>query len=195
VKALEFVDPRELVDEFARSIRLELDYGHEARNADAFYRSFANDPRVVVPRVIRQYSSARVLTLEFLHGTKVADLDLEVMRPDERRDVVTRMADAWMTMVFRHGFFHADPHPANIFILDSGELGLVDFGQAGKLTDVARHGSSSTPRRRTSTRSPVTCGSWVCATTPRASWSSAPNSGRSSTATSALASPTSTRCR
>ncbi|CAN5240222.1 AarF/UbiB family protein [soil metagenome] len=135
VKALEFVDPRELVDEFARSIRLELDYGHEARNAETFHRNFAHHPAVVVPRVIRQYSSARVLTLEFLHGTKVANLNLESMGPEERREVVNRMANTWMTMVFRHGFFHADPHPANIFVLDSGELGLVDFGQAGKLTD------------------------------------------------------------
>jgi ubiquinone biosynthesis protein len=135
VRALEFVDPRELVDEFARSIRLELDYSHEARNAEMFYDNFSRDPRVVVPKVIRPYSSARVLTLEYLHGRKVADLDPEVMRADERRDVVTRMADTWMTMVFRHGFFHADPHPANIFVLDTGQLGLVDFGQAGKLTD------------------------------------------------------------
>ncbi len=135
VKALEFVDPRELVDEFARSIRLELDYGHEARNAEIFHRNFARDRGVVVPRVVRQYSSARVLTLEYLHGRQVADLDLERMRPEERRDVVNQMANAWMTMVFRHGFFHADPHPANIFVLDTGELGLVDFGQAGKLTD------------------------------------------------------------
>lgn len=135
VKALEFVDPRELVDEFARSIRLELDYGHEARNAETFYRNFARDPKVVVPKVIRQYSSARVLTLEFLHGRKVADLDPDTMSSGERRDVVTRMADTWMTMVFRHGFFHADPHPANVFVLDTGEIGLVDFGQAGKLTD------------------------------------------------------------
>ena len=135
VRALEFMDPRELVDEFARSIRLELDYGHEARNADAFHRNFVREEGVVVPRVIRRYSGTRVLTLEFLRGTKVADLDLPVMRPDERRDVAYRMADAWMTMVFRHGFFHSDPHPANIFILESGELGLVDFGQAGKLTD------------------------------------------------------------
>ncbi len=135
VKALEFMDPQELVDEFARSIRLELDYGHEARNAEAFRRNFARDDRVVVPRVIRQYSTGRVLTSEYLHGTKIADLDLAAMRPDERNDVVTRMADAWMTMVFRHGFFHADPHPANIFLLDTGQLGLVDFGQAGKLSD------------------------------------------------------------
>ena len=135
VKALEFMDPQELVDEFARSIRLELDYGHEARNAETFHRNFARDDRVVVPRVIRQYSTGRVLTIEYLHGTKIADLDLAAMRPDERNEVVTLMADAWMTMVFRHGFFHADPHPANIFLLDTGQLGLVDFGQAGKLSD------------------------------------------------------------
>ena len=135
VKALEFMDPQELVDEFARSIRLELDYGHEARNAEAFHQNFARDEEVVVPRVIRQYSTSRILTLEFLHGTKVADLDLASMRPDERRDIAYRLADAWMTMVFRHGFFHSDPHPANIFVLESGALGLVDFGQAGKLTD------------------------------------------------------------
>ena len=135
VKALEFMDPQELVDEFARSIRLELDYGHEARNAEIFHRNFARTDDVVVPRVIRQYSTARVLTLEYLSGTKVADLDLAVLRPDERRDIAYQLADAWMTMVFRHGFFHADPHPANIFVLDTGELGLVDFGQAEKLSD------------------------------------------------------------
>src|ERR671923_832063 len=135
VKALEFMDPQELVDEFARSIRLELDYGHEARNAEMFHRNFAGDAGVVVPRVVKQYSTARVLTLEYLRGTKVSELDLSSLRPDERRSIAYRMADTWMTMVFRHGFFHADPHPANVFVLDNGELGLVDFGQAGKLTD------------------------------------------------------------
>ena len=135
VRALEFMDPQELVDEFARSIRLELDYGHEARNAEIFHRNFARTDGVVVPRVIRQYSTTRILTLEYLRGTKVADLDLTALRPDERRDIAYSLADAWMTMVFRHGFFHADPHPANIFVLDSGELGLVDFGQAEKLSD------------------------------------------------------------
>ena len=135
VKALEFMDPQEIVNEFARSIRLELDYGHEARNAEAFHRNFARDERVVVPKVIRSYSTSRILTLEYLRGTKVADLELEAMRPEERRDIAYALADAWMTMVFRHGFFHSDPHPANIFVLESGALGLVDFGQAGKLTD------------------------------------------------------------
>ena len=135
VRALEFMDPEEIVDEFARSIRLELDYSHEARNAEMFHRNFERSEEVVVPRVISQYSSGRVLTIEYLRGTKVADLGLASMLPEERREVVTRMADTWMTMVFRHGFFHADPHPANIFVLEDGRIGLVDFGQAGKLTD------------------------------------------------------------
>jgi ubiquinone biosynthesis protein len=135
VKALEFMDPQELVDEFARSIRLELDYGHEARNAEMFHRNFVREERVVVPRVIKQYSTSRILTLEFLRGTKVADLDLPALLPEERREIAHALADAWMTMVFRHGFFHADPHPANIYVLESGALGLVDFGQAGKLSE------------------------------------------------------------
>jgi ubiquinone biosynthesis protein len=135
VKALEFMDPIELVDEFARSIRLELDFGHEARNAEIFHRNFGHDDGVVVPRVIRRYSTGRMITMEFLHGTKLSELDLPAMRPDERRHLAYQLADAWMTMVFRHGFFHSDPHPANIFALDSGALGLVDFGQAGKLTE------------------------------------------------------------
>jgi len=135
VRALEFIDPEELVDEFARSIRLELDYGHEARNADVFRRIFEHEQGVVVPRVIRQYSTGRILTLEYVDGRKLSELDLEAMRPEERRAIAYRLADTWMTMVFRHGFFHADPHPANIFVLEDGALGLVDFGQAGKLTD------------------------------------------------------------
>jgi ubiquinone biosynthesis protein len=135
VRALEFMDPREIVSEFARSIRLELDYTHEARNAEVFHRNFAGDDVVVVPRVVRPYSTARVLTLEYLDGTKIADLDLASMAAEERREIAHRMADTWMTMVFRHGFFHSDPHPANVFVLPSGAIGLVDFGQAGKLTD------------------------------------------------------------
>jgi ubiquinone biosynthesis protein len=134
VKALDFIDTSELVDEFARSIRKELDYKAEARNAGTFYRNFSRVPSVVIPRVIAQYSTGRVLTLEYLNGTKLSELDLEEMKLDERRDLAYRMADAWMTMVFRHGFFHADPHPANVFLLEDGALGLVDFGQAGQLT-------------------------------------------------------------
>ena len=76
VKALEFIDSVSLVDEFARTIRQELDYRMEARNAEQFHRNFAGHPHVRVPRVFWSYSRARVLTLEFLEGVQLRDLDL-----------------------------------------------------------------------------------------------------------------------
>ena len=135
VRSLDFIDAEALVEEFARSIRQELDYQNEARNAETFRRNFGDSDQVAVPKVIWRYSSSRVLTLEFLHGIQFADIDLETRTPEERRELAYRMTDAWMTMIFRHGFFHGDPHPANILLLDDGRIGLVDFGLAGRLTD------------------------------------------------------------
>jgi ubiquinone biosynthesis protein len=135
VRQLDFVDTGELVDEFARSIRQELDYQQEARNAEAFRRNFAGNEQVAVPRVWWRYTTSRLLTLERLEGRHVRDLDLAAWDDADRRDLAYRLTDAWMTMIFRHAFFHGDPHPANILHLDDGRLGLVDFGLAGRLTD------------------------------------------------------------
>jgi ubiquinone biosynthesis protein len=134
VRALEFIDTVALVDEFARAIRQELDYRLEARNAEQFHRNFAGHPHVRVPRVYWSYSRARVLTLEFLEGVHVRDLDLAAYTLDERRRIAYLIAEAWMAMIFRHGFFHGDPHPSNIMVLEQTEqIGLVDFGTAGTL--------------------------------------------------------------
>jgi ubiquinone biosynthesis protein len=136
VRSLDFIDPRQLVDEFARSIRQELDYRLEARNAEAFHHRFAGHPHVRIPRVYWSYTRARVLTLELLEGVQLADLPQEAWSMEERRRLAYLMTETWMTMIFRHGFFHGDPHPANIFVLDEGGvIGLVDFGQVGKLSD------------------------------------------------------------
>src|SRR6266699_331747 len=136
VRALDFIDAEQVVDEFARSIRSELDYRAEARNAEAFRRNFAGHENVRIPRVYWTYTRTRLLVLELLEGTQLADLDTASLTQMERRDLAYRIAETWMTMIFRHGFFHADPHPANIFVLDGGKVvGLVDFGQVGKLTD------------------------------------------------------------
>src|SRR5918996_1223835 len=134
VRALDFIDARELVDEFAQQIRSELDYTREGRNAETFRRNFRHDDRVHVPRVIWRYSRERVLTLEFLEGIQLADLPPD-WPLERRRSVAYTMTDAWMAMIFRHGFFHGDPHPANVLVLEDGAIGLVDFGQVGKLTD------------------------------------------------------------
>src|SRR5580765_6443046 len=136
VRALDFIDARGLIDEFSRQIRQELDYRLEARNAQTFHRNFAGDPHVHVPKVYWSYTRARVLTLEWLDGTQLADVDTLPFTLEERRDLAYLIAETWMAMIFRHGFFHGDPHPANVLILrEAGTIGLVDFGAVGKLTD------------------------------------------------------------
>ena len=100
-----------------------------------FHRNFAGHPHVRVPRVYWSYTRARVLTLEFLDGVQLADLPLDEYTLEQRRRLAYLLTEAWMHMIFRHGFFHGDPHPANILVLDPEQIGLVDFGQVGKLTD------------------------------------------------------------
>ncbi len=135
VRALDFVDARDVVDEFGRSLRQELDYRHEARNAQAFNRNFVGHQHVRVPRVYWSYTRARVLTLEYLDGVQLRDLSPDEYSVEERRRLAYLLTEAWMTMIFRHGFFHGDPHPANILVIGPEQIGIVDFGLAGKLSD------------------------------------------------------------
>jgi ubiquinone biosynthesis protein len=123
------------VDEFARAIRQELDYRLEARNAETLHRNFVGHPHVRVPRVYWTYTRARVLTLEFIEGHPLREVDDQLYSIEERKRLAEVIAEAWMTMVFRDGFFHGDPHPANIIVIRPDLIGLVDFGLAGKLTD------------------------------------------------------------
>src|SRR5207247_216523 len=135
-RPLDFIDARQVVAEFARSSRQELDYRLEARNAEVFHHRFAGHPHVRIPRVYWSYTRTRVLTLQLLEGIQLADLPQDAWTMEERRRLAYLMTETWMTMIFRHGFFHGDPHPANIFVLDDGNvIGLVDFGQVGKLSD------------------------------------------------------------
>ena len=135
IRALDFIDANDIVDEFARSIRQELDYRLEGRNATAFHRDFAGHPHVAIPRVYWSYTRSRVLTLERLDGVQLGDLDFEHWSLEQRRALAYLITEAWMAMIFRNGFFHADPHPANILVLAPDRVGLVDFGLTGKLSD------------------------------------------------------------
>src|SRR5829696_7249401 len=104
VRALDFIDTRGLVDEFARSIRQELDYRHEGRNAESFRRNFAGHPHVRIPKVYWTYTRTQVLTLEFLEGTQLVDIDHAQYSLEDRRRLAHLMTAAWMTMIFRNGF-------------------------------------------------------------------------------------------
>jgi ubiquinone biosynthesis protein len=134
VRRLQFIDLVGTVDEFSRTVRRELDYGIEARNAEVFRRQFAGDDTVWVPKIYWRYTTARVLTMERVEGTALNRLDLASWSGEDRRRLANRVTETWMQMVFVHGFFHADPHPANVLVRDPDHLSLVDFGMTEQLT-------------------------------------------------------------
>ena len=119
-----------LVAEFEVVVRRELDFSAEAENARRFAANFA-DTRVVIPGVYLHLSTPRVLTEEFIEGTRFRDIRPLSLTPSERRRVATMGADAIFKMAFEDGFFHGDPHPSNLLLTPSGDLALLDFGMVG----------------------------------------------------------------
>lgn len=124
-----------LASDFSRTLRHELDYLREARNAERFAENFADDPGVHIPRVYWEATTSRVLTLERVRGIKIDDLDALTDAGIDRAELAERAAGVLCTMVFKHGFFHADPHPGNFFVKSDGSLGVIDFGMVGSIDD------------------------------------------------------------
>lgn len=125
--------PVSVVREFGRSINRELDYVLEARNAERFGLNFQYVDNVSIPRVYWRYCTTRVLTLERLVGPTLNNPSIPGLSLSERKGLAETIADCWFKQVFQDGFFHADPHPANIVYLGEGRIGLLDFGLAGFL--------------------------------------------------------------
>lgn len=117
--------------EFATTLRTELDYLRETEHAERFAARFAGDPNVHIPKVFRDLTTSRVLTLERIRGVKVTDLVGLAAAHIDRAELVRWSASIELTMVFEDGFFHADPHPGNFFIEPDGRLALIDFGMVG----------------------------------------------------------------
>ena len=132
--------PTELVREFSRSIRKEIDFTIEATNTDAFYQRFATSSKVKIPRVHWDFTNRRVLTLERIDGVPInAIAQLDEMGFD-RTELAETLVEIFYTQVLSDGFFHADPHPGNVFVLEDGRIGLVDFGMVGRISDdMLRH--------------------------------------------------------
>lgn len=121
------------VDEFARSVRRELDFTVEARVIDRFRENFKNDVRVLIPRVYREMSNDRVLTMEWVDGARVDDLQAYAARDSDPRTVAEIGCSVLCEMVFAHQFFHADPHPGNILITRHNRIAFLDYGMVGHL--------------------------------------------------------------
>ncbi len=125
-----FIDVPELVAEFEGVIRRELDYEAEAQNARRFAANFAETP-VRIPKIYTELLTKRVLTMEFIEGTRFHDIQPLLLAPAERRRVAAMGAAAIFKMAFEDGFFHGDPHPGNLILTPEGELALLDFGMVG----------------------------------------------------------------
>ncbi len=130
--------PASLVSEFARAIRAELDLAREGRTIDRFAKQFAGDCTLRLPRVHWQQTTRGVLTMEYIDGRKV----LDVLKASEGFDlplIARRGGDLILRQVLRHGLFHADPHPANIFVLPGNVICLLDFGNVGRIDRTLRN--------------------------------------------------------
>lgn len=131
----------DLVDEFAITIREELDYTREGRNTDRLREQMNRLEGVRVPLVYWDLTTPRVLTLAMMQGVKITDLRRELLAGIDPANVANRLASAFLEQVFVDGFFHADPHPGNLLVMADGSIALVDCGQVGKLDAESREGA------------------------------------------------------
>ena len=132
------VDPVALVDEFASTLERELDLRIEGRFADRFAFDFRDDPRVVSPRIVWPRSTANVLTMEYMRGWRLSELEEARAAGVDCYGLAVHGATAFMRQVFVYGRYHADLHPANLFVTPENTIAYLDFGITGYLTDEER---------------------------------------------------------
>ena len=126
-------EPVGIVEEFSKSIRRELDFQREGRNVDRFALNFRRDKTLHVPKVYWKHTTERVLTMEFIHGVKVSELWESTPPGLDRKIVALNGAKSILKQIFEYGFFHADPHPGNIFVQEGNVIAPLDYGMMGRL--------------------------------------------------------------
>jgi ubiquinone biosynthesis protein len=128
----------EIVAELSKAIINELDFHKEARNADNFFRLYREDPTVRIPRIHWQYSTKRVLVMEYVGGIKISDLEELKKANYDPKLIASRLIDALFRQVYENRLFHADPHPGNIAVAEGEIIVFYDFGQVGVVEYQAR---------------------------------------------------------
>lgn len=125
--------PVKIVEEFAQTLGKELDYTLEAAYMERFARQFEKEPTVYVPEIFHEASTSRMLTMECITGVKISDIEQLKQENLDRSKIAHQGFDLIMKQIFEHGFFHADPHPGNIFVLPDNILCYIDFGMMGRI--------------------------------------------------------------
>ncbi|MDH5569961.1 MAG: AarF/ABC1/UbiB kinase family protein [Nitrosopumilus sp.] len=142
--ALRFVDPnlrysaKAMLSQFIETIHEEMDYTNESENLKRIKNDMEQSDNVVVPSVYDDYSSKNVLTMEYLPGIKITNVDELEKKGIDREQLVIDVHKVFFTMLLKHSIFHADPHPGNISVTDDGKLILYDYGMVGRINDETR---------------------------------------------------------
>ncbi|MBX7074274.1 MAG: AarF/ABC1/UbiB kinase family protein [Pirellulales bacterium] len=130
--------PKATAAEFQRTLLRELNFDREERNMQEFAGYFADDPRVRIPTTYPEFTTGRVLTMEELSGIKLSDINACARAGHDLPDLARRGAEIYLEMIFTHGFYHADPHPGNLLVLEGNVIGLLDYGMVGRIDDRLR---------------------------------------------------------
>jgi len=133
IEEMSLYRPVKIVEEFTRTIEKEIDYTIEATNMERIARNFLNDSTIYVPKVFWDITTESILTTEYIEGIKVSEIDQLEKAELDRKLITVRGADIVLKQIFKHGFFHADPHPGNIFVLPDNVICLLDFGMTGSV--------------------------------------------------------------
>jgi ubiquinone biosynthesis protein len=130
--------PAEIAEQFARSLEREADFATETRNIERFAKNFAGDPHIVIPRIYPEFTSDVLLVQEHVDGIPATNLPAVLQSGLDPKLLAARGVDAFLKMILLDGFFHADPHPGNVFYLPGNRIVIIDFGMVGRLSPQRR---------------------------------------------------------
>lgn len=134
IPELQQFNPTGMVEELNRSIKRELDFLNEARNIELFAKNFKESPFIYVPQLFWEYTTPQMVTIEYIEGVKISEIDQLEASGFEKKAIAQNGAKAILQQVFEDGFFHADPHPGNLFVTANNIIVPIDFGIMGRLS-------------------------------------------------------------
>lgn len=126
--------PKKTVGQFARTIRREMNFDREARHILNLFEDFADDDTTTIPAVYEEYTTSRVLVMEWLEGIPFNQIQDDDSTGVDKQDLAIKGANIFLKMIFINGYYHADPHPGNLMVCQGGRIGLLDFGMMGRLS-------------------------------------------------------------
>ncbi|MNO86310.1 putative protein kinase UbiB [compost metagenome] len=129
-----------IVQELSKSMMAELDYSQEARNTEKIALQFQHNRHIYIPRIYWEYTSSRILTMEYVEGIMVRNRQELIDKGYDLKEIAERITNGMLHQIFIEGFFHGDPHPGNLLVRKDGSIAFIDFGMVGRIsTDMKEH--------------------------------------------------------